>query len=353
MEQALPLVDNHQAADASRGLEGHDPILEIKDLHTYFYVEKKVLKAVKGVNLTLGRQSTLGIVGESGCGKSVTAMSVMRLIKEPPGKIVAGEILLRRTKGAAPVDLARLDPRGPQIRSIRGAEIAMIFQEPMTSLNPLRTIGNQISETVMLHQDVGQTEALNRAEEMLDKVRISAPHQRLHEYPHQLSGGMRQRAMIAMALSCNPAILVADEPTTALDVTVQAQILDLMLELQEDFHSSIMMITHNLGVVSQMADHVAVMYLGKVVEYSDKRTIFKHPLHPYTEGLLKSVPVLGRKSLKLAPIEGMVPGLAEEIRGCAFASRCPHVMSICRDQEPPLVEAERGHQVACWLHTDA
>jgi oligopeptide/dipeptide ABC transporter ATP-binding protein len=223
----------------------------------------------------------------------------------------------------------------------------------MTSLNPLRTIGNQIAETVKLHQKVGDTEALERAEEMLDKVRIAAPKQRLGEYPHQLSGGMRQRAMIAMALSCNPSILIADEPTTALDVTVQAQILDLMLALQEDFHSSIMMITHNLGVVSQMADHVAVMYLGKVVEYAPKRTIFKNPLHPYTEGLLKSVPVLGRKASKLLPIEGMVPGLADDVRGCAFAARCPHVMSICRDQEPPLTEIDTGHQAACWLHLEA
>ena len=329
------------------------PILEIKDLHTYFFVEKRVLRAVRGVTLTLGRQSTLGVVGESGCGKSVTAMSVMRLIKDPPGKITQGEILLHRTDDKPPVDIAKLDPRGPQIRAIRGGEIAMIFQEPMTSLNPLRTIGNQIAETVKLHQNVGETEALARAEEMLDRVRIAAPKQRLSEYPHQLSGGMRQRAMIAMALSCNPAILIADEPTTALDVTVQAQILDLMLALQEEFHSSIMMITHNLGVVSQMADYVAVMYLGKVVEYAPKRTVFKNPLHPYTEGLLKSVPVLGRKASKLLPIEGMVPGLTEEVRGCAFASRCPHVMNICREQEPPLTELEPDHQAACWLHMDA
>ncbi|MCB0130980.1 MAG: ABC transporter ATP-binding protein, partial [Caldilineaceae bacterium] len=214
-------------------------------------------------------------------------------------------------------------------------------------------IGKQIVEMIQAHDNMSKAAAQRKAVDLLGTVGIPQPAARAQQYPHEFSGGMRQRAMIAMALSCNPAILVADEPTTALDVTVQAQILDLMLELQEDFHSSIMMITHNLGVVSQMADHVAVMYLGKVVEYSDKRTIFKHPLHPYTEGLLKSVPVLGRKSLKLAPIEGMVPGLAEEIRGCAFASRCPHVMSVCRDQEPPLVEAERGHQVACWLHTDA
>jgi ABC-type dipeptide/oligopeptide/nickel transport system ATPase component len=252
---------------------------------------------VDGVNLTLGRQSTLGIVGESGCGKSVTASSVMRLVKFPPGKIVDGQILLHRNHGAAPIDIAQLDSRGAEMRAIRGGEIAMIFQEPMTSLNPLHTIGNQIAETVILHQKVNKQAALERAEEMLRRVHMSAPRQRLHEYPHQLSGGMRQRAMIAMALSCNPSILIADEPTTALDVTVQAQILDLMRELQKEFHSSIILITHNLGVVSQMADHIAVMYLGKVVEYAPMRPLFKQPLHPYTVGLLKSVPVLGRKAL--------------------------------------------------------
>ena len=326
-----------------------DPILDIQDLCTYFFVERGIVKAVDGVNLSLGRKSTLGIVGESGCGKSVTSMSVMRLVKNPPGRIVGGKMLLQRRNGTQ-VDLAQLDPRGAQMREIRGGEIAMIFQEPMTSLNPLHTVGDQIAETVMLHQKVNKTAALERAQEMLERVRISAPEQRLHEYPHQLSGGMRQRVMIAMALSCNPSILIADEPTTALDVTVQAQILDLMRELQAEFGSSIMLITHNLGVVSQMADQIAVMYMGKVVEYADKRSIFKHPLHPYTVGLLKSVPVLGRKANKLMPIEGMVPSPTEEIRGCAFASRCPHVMPQCREQEPELREVEPGHLAACWLH---
>ena len=326
-----------------------DPILEIEDLHTYFFVERGVVKAVDGVNLSLGRKSTLGIVGESGCGKSVTSMSVMRLIKSPPGRIVGGKMLLQRRNGQQ-VDLAALDARGAQMREIRGGEIAMIFQEPMTSLNPLHTVGDQIAETVMLHQKVNKTAALERAQEMLQRVRISAPEQRLYEYPHQLSGGMRQRVMIAMALSCNPSILIADEPTTALDVTVQAQILDLMRDLQAEFGSSIMLITHNLGVVSQMADQIAVMYMGKVVEYADKRTIFKQPLHPYTEGLLKSVPVLGRKADKLVPIEGIVPSPTEEIRGCAFASRCPHVMPQCREQQPELREIHRGHLAACWLH---
>ncbi|MGB0385014.1 MAG: ABC transporter ATP-binding protein [Ardenticatenaceae bacterium] len=329
-------------------------ILELKDLRTYFFVEKGTVKAVDGVNLKLDRKSTLGVVGESGCGKSVTARSIMRLVKSPPGKIVDGEILLHRAQNGHKkvVDLVKLDPKGAQIRAIRGAEIAMIFQEPMTSLNPLFTVGRQIAESVELHQKVGHQEALERALEMLQKVQIGDPKQRINEYPHQLSGGMRQRVMIALALSCNPSILVADEPTTALDVTVQAQILDLMRDLQRDFGSSIMMITHNLGVVSQMADHVAVMYFGKVVEYGTVREIFHHPLHPYTVGLLSSIPVLGsrRKSRKkLAPITGMVPNPTEDIPGCAFAARCPHAMKICQEQ-PPLKEVHSGHLVACWLH---
>jgi oligopeptide/dipeptide ABC transporter ATP-binding protein len=299
----------------------------------------------------LERETTLGIVGESGCGKSVTASSIMRIIQSPPGKIVEGQILFhKRQNGQTEViDIAALDARGRRMRQLRGAEIAMVFQEPMTSLNPLFNIGNQIAETVELHQKVSHEEALDRAKEMLYKVRISDPKQRLKQYPHQLSGGMRQRVMIALALSCNPSILIADEPTTALDVTVQAQILDLMRELQADFGSAIILITHNLGVVSQMADYVAVMYLGKVVEYAPVREIFHHPLHPYTVGLLKSVPVLGRKRKLLVPIEGMVPSPSDDIQGCAFASRCPHAMQICREL-PPLKEVQPGHQVACWLH---
>ncbi|MFZ1756216.1 MAG: ABC transporter ATP-binding protein [Caldilineaceae bacterium] len=327
-----------------------EPLLEIKNLKTYFFLERATVKAVNGVNLTLGRQSTLGVVGESGCGKSVTAHSIMRLIKEPPGKIVEGEMLLHQDDGTV-VDLVKLNPRGRQIREIRGGEIAMIFQEPMTSLNPLHTIGDQIAEVVMLHQDVNKKQALERAEEMLQRVRIAAPAQRLHEFPHQLSGGMRQRVMIALALSCNPKILVADEPTTALDVTVQAQILELMQELQTDFDSSIMLITHNLGVVSQVADEIAVMYLGKVVEFADVHTLFHNPKHPYTEGLLKSVPVLGKKTKMLIPIEGMVPSATIDIRGCAFAERCPHRMQICDEQSPELRSiGSNGHLVACWLH---
>ena len=327
-----------------------DTILEIKNLRTHFVLETSTVRAVEGVNFALDGNKTLGLVGESGCGKSVTALSIMQLIQSPPGKIVEGQILFhRQNENGNVVDIASLDPRGAQMRSIRGGEIAMVFQEPMTSLNPLYAVGGQIAESVQLHQNVGRREAMSRALEMLYKVRIADPEQRLHEYPHQLSGGMRQRVMIAMALSCNPAVLIADEPTTALDVTVQAQILDLMHELQSDFGSSIILITHNLGVVSQMADHVAVMYLGKIVEYADVHTVFHRPLHPYTVGLLNSVPVFGRKGKKvLVPIEGIVPTPTEEIQGCAFAPRCSQAKEICAEQEPRLQEVEPGHHVACW-----
>jgi oligopeptide transport system ATP-binding protein len=330
------------------------PILEIRNLKTYFFLERSTVRSVDGVDLTLPRKSTLGLVGESGCGKSVTAMSVMRLIQSPPGKIVEGEILLHRKKTGEVVDIAKLDARGPEMRHIRGGEIAIVFQEPMMSLNPLYTIGDQIAEAVQVHQKVGRKEAMDRALEMLGKVQISAPKQRLYEYPHQLSGGMRQRVMIALALSCNPSILIADEPTTALDVTVQAQILDLMNQLQADFDASIILITHNLGVVSQMAEHVAVMYLGKIVEFADTHELFHEPLHPYTVGLLNSVPVLGRKGRKdLVPIKGMVPTPTDVIPGCPFAPRCPRVMNICRERLPELREVDLGHATACWLYEEA
>jgi len=326
------------------------PILEVKNLKTYFFLERGVVKSVNGVDFNLYPKQTLGIVGESGCGKSITSMSIMRLIQSPPGRIVEGEILLKRKDGDA-VDIVKLDPRGPLIREIRGGEIAMIFQEPMTSLNPLRTIGDQIAEAIILHQYLNKKQAMDRAQEMLAKVQMSAPAQRVREYPHQLSGGMRQRAMIALALSCNPEILIADEPTTALDVTVQAQILDLMRQLQEDSNSSIILITHNLGVVSQMAQQVAVMYLGKIVEFAPTHDLFHNPLHPYTVGLLNSIPVLGRKGKQvLVPIKGMVPSPTENIRGCPFAARCPQVMPICREQLPPLTEIQPAHTAACWLH---
>ena len=325
-------------------------VLAINNLKTYFFLESGTIKSVNGVSLTLARNTTLGLVGESGCGKSVMSLSLMRLVQTPPGKIVEGEMILHR-KGQPPIDLVQLDRRGAEIRSIRGGEIAMIFQEPMTSLNPIYNIGAQIAETIQLHQQLNRKDALDRALEMLYKVHISDPKQRLTQYPHQMSGGMRQRIMIAMALSCNPSILIADEPTTALDVTVQAQILDLMRKLQTDFESSIIMVTHNLGVVSQIADFVAVMYLGKIVEYGDTRAVFHRAQHPYTKGLLNSVPVFGKKGQKvLVPIEGMVPSPSEDIQGCAFADRCPHVLKICREKLPALVEIEPGHQAACWLH---
>ena len=330
------------------------PILEIRNLKTHFFLEKSVVRSLDGVDLDLPRKSTLGLVGESGCGKSVTAMSVMRLIPSPPGKIVDGEIKLHRKNTGEVIDIAKLDPRGSQMRNIRGGEVAIVFQEPMMSLNPLYTIGDQIAEAVKLHQKFGRKDAMDRALEMLTKVQISAPKQRLREYPHQLSGGMRQRVMIALALSCNPSILIADEPTTALDVTVQSQILDLMNQLQADFDASIIIITHNLGVVSQMADEVAVMYLGKIVEFAKTRDLFHEPLHPYTVGLLNSVPVLGRKGQQnLVPIKGMVPLPTDKIRGCAFAARCPPVMKICREQQPVLRDVRPGHQTACWLYEGA
>jgi oligopeptide transport system ATP-binding protein len=335
------------------GSASADTVLELKDLKTYFNLEEGTVKAVDGVSLTLKRNQTLGLVGESGCGKSITATSIMRLVKSPPGKIVGGEILLHQGQNGRShvTDLVKLPANGQRMRQIRGGEIAMVFQEPMTSLNPLYSVGTQIAETVQLHQRISKKEALGRAQEMLEKVQISDAKRRLDEYPHQLSGGMRQRVMIALALSCNPAILLADEPTTALDVTVQAQILDLMRALQQDFESSIVMITHNLGVVSQMADHVAVMYLGKIVEYAEVHEAFHTPLHPYTVGLLNSVPVLGKKSRKqLVPIRGMVPSPTETIVGCAFAARCPHVMPVCREETPVLREVRPGHHVACWLH---
>jgi oligopeptide transport system ATP-binding protein len=333
--------------------QSKQPVLDIQNLKTYFFLEKATVRALDGVNLRLMPGSTLGVVGESGCGKSIMAMSVMRLIQEPPGKIVDGKIMLKRKHEDRVVDLAKADPRGAMMRDIRGGEIAIVFQEPMTSLNPLYTVGDQISEAIILHQKLNKKDARDKTLEMLTKVQISAPKQRLDEYPHQMSGGMRQRVMIALALSCNPAILIADEPTTALDVTVQAQILDLMNSLKEEFHSAIMLITHNLGVVSQMASHIAVMYLGKVAEYASTHDLFHEPLHPYTSGLLNSVPVLGRKGKKvLVPIQGMVPTPTEVIPGCAFVERCPQAMDVCHNQRPELVEIKPGHLVSCWLYSE-
>ena len=323
------------------------PLLDIRDLKTHFYTDDGIVRAVDGVSLSIMPRQTLGVVGESGCGKSITAFSITRLIPSPPGNIENGQILFRKTPESDPIDLTQLDPKGAQMRGIRGNDIAMIFQEPMTSLSPVHTVGNQIAEAIRLHQNADKAEARERAIDALDKVRLPRPDRQVDAYPHELSGGMRQRAMIAMALSCNPNLLIADEPTTALDVTVQAQILDLMRQLQSDIGMAIMLITHDLGVVASMADYVAVMYLGKVVEYSDTRTIFKNPRHPYTKGLLNSLPQVGQKR-RLVPIEGAIPDPFEIPQGCAFATRCPHATRQCRE-EPQLLEIESGHRVSCWL----
>ena len=320
----------------------------VQGLKTYFYTFDGVARAVDDVSFSLSPGEILGVVGESGCGKSVTAQSIMRLIPEPPGKIQGGEILFDG------IDLVHLPME--QIRGIRGNRISMIFQEPMTSLNPVFTIGNQIAEMFMLHKGLSHKESMNQAIEMLQKVQISAPESRVNEYPHQLSGGMRQRVMIAMALSCNPEILIADEPTTALDVTVQAQILELILKLQEQFATAIMMITHDLGVIAEIARRVVVMYAGKVVEAADTIPLFENPRHPYTQGLIRSIPNLGSRvedhRERLPEIKGMVPGLLQLPQGCKFHPRCSHAMDICRNQEPVLEAVGEGHQAACWLYSE-
>ncbi len=325
------------------------PLIEVKNLKTYFFTEDGVVRAVDGVDFTIDPEKTLGVVGESGCGKSVTALSVMGLVQTPPGKITEGEILYHRDGNVT--DLTQLNPKGRKYRSIRGNEIAMIFQEPMTSLNPVYTIGNQIMEAIILHQHLRKREAHKKAIEMLRSVGIPVPEQRVDEYPHQLSGGMRQRAMIAMALSCNPSLLIADEPTTALDVTIQAQVLDLMNDLRKDFHAAIQFITHDLGVIAQMADDVVVMYLGKIVESATSSETFHNPKHPYTQGLLNSIPSLTTtKDERLIPIKGVVPDPFDVPEGCGFEPRCPHAMDICKREIPTLKEIAPGHQVSCFLY---
>jgi peptide/nickel transport system ATP-binding protein/oligopeptide transport system ATP-binding protein len=317
-----------------------DKLLELKNLKTYFFTEEGVSKAVDGVNFEIYPGETLGVVGESGCGKSVTSLSVMRLIPEPPGKIVEGEILF---KGR---DITRLSQA--EMRKIRGNEISMIFQEPMTSLNPVFTIGDQISEAIIIHKNVSKKEAMEQSVEMLRKVGIPLPEQRVHEYPHQLSGGMRQRVMIAMALSCDPELLIADEPTTALDVTIQAQILDLMNSLKDKFNMSIMMITHDLGVIAEICDRVAVMYAGKIVEYTDVKTLFASPKHPYTWGLMNSIPRMDKEVERLTAIPGIVPSSLDFPEGCKYNTRCPLADEKCIAEEPEIEEVEKGHKVRCW-----
>ena len=320
-----------------------DPLITIDSLKTYFYTDDGVVKAVDDVSLVIPRGKTLGLVGESGCGKSVTALSVIRLISRP-GKIAGGQIVMQAN--GKPTVLNKLSEA--EMRGIRGSSISMIFQEPMSSLNPVFTIGAQIAEAVQLHQKLGKADAWAKAVEMLRKVKIPEPAQRAREYPHQLSGGMRQRAMIAMALSCEPKLLIADEPTTALDVTIQAQILDLLQQLQQDVGMSILMITHDLGIIAETADDVAVMYASKVVEYAPVEELFANPLHPYTHGLFKSRPEMGKsKQEKLETIEGMVPSPLRFPQGCKFHPRCPYAQERCTTEEPELREIRPGHQVRC------
>jgi peptide/nickel transport system ATP-binding protein len=329
-------------------LAAPEPILDIADLRTWFFTRDGVVRAVDGVSFHVLPGETLAIVGESGCGKSVTALSILRLIPSPPGRIVSGTI---RFAGRDLLGLSEAE-----MREVRGNEISMIFQEPMTSLNPVLTVGRQIAETLTLHQGLDHKTALAKAVDMLRLVHIPEAERRITEYPHQLSGGMRQRVMIAMALACNPKLLIADEPTTALDVTIQAQILDLMRELKHKIDAAIVLITHDLGVVAEMAQRVVVMYAGKKAEEAPVATLFRRPLHPYTKGLLASVPRLGtslhlERAPRLAEIPGTVPSLKEPIPGCPFETRCPFATDLCRRAMPAFDEKEPGHFTACF-HSD-
>jgi oligopeptide/dipeptide ABC transporter ATP-binding protein len=326
-----------------------EPLLEIENLQTHFFTQAGVVRAVDGVSYDVRGGEILGVVGESGCGKSVTALSVLRLVANPPGRIVGGAI---RFEGTNLLDLSE-----SEMEAIRGNDISMIFQEPMTSLNPLLTVGRQIGEAIVLHRRVSWREATDQALEMLRRVHIPEPERRLQAYPHQLSGGMRQRVMIAMALSCDPKLLIADEPTTALDVTIQAQILDLMRELQDTLGTAIVLITHDMGVVAENADRVVVMYAGRKVEEASAKELFEMPGHPYTKGLLASLPNLetaahsNARRARLNEIKGMVPSLANLPQGCTFAARCGFATEECRAAYPPLEQQRPGHWIACW-HAD-
>jgi peptide/nickel transport system ATP-binding protein len=321
-------------------------LLDVKNLKTYFFTDEGVVRAVDGVDLYIEKGETLGVVGESGCGKSVTALSIMKLIPQPPGKIIEGEILYNGTN--------LVDLPASQMRKIRGKEISMIFQEPMTSLNPVFTCGEQIAEALRLHEGLGRRAAMDKTVEMLKLVHIPNAERRVKEYPHQLSGGMRQRIMIAMALSCNPKLLIADEPTTALDVTIQAQILELLNELKSKLKMAVMLITHDMGVIAETAQRVVVMYAAKVAEEAAVADLFKEPLHPYTQGLLRSIPridLAATERRRLETIPGTVPTLRGEIApGCRFAPRCPFVKSVCTEKDPVIKEVKPGHKVACWLY---
>jgi len=339
-------------------------LIEIRDLRTYFHLVEGTVRAVDGVDLKIKRGQTLGLVGESGCGKSMTAHSMLRIVP-PPGRIEEGEILYHKSVSkegfstmTEVIDLAKLNPKGKEIRAIRGNEISMVFQEPMTAMSPVRTVGRQIMEAIELHQQVDKAEARKRAIDMLARVKMPNPELTIDYYPFQLSGGMRQRATIAMALSCHPSLLIADEPTTALDVTTEAQILDLMRSLQEESGMAILYITHNLGVIAEMADEVAVMYLGKIVEQADVNDVFFNPLHPYTRALLRSIPQLNdaiardHKRRRLEVIKGMVPDPYSVLKGCSFHPRCPEFMAgVCNKVEPRTIEVEPGHLVRCHLYS--
>ena len=319
----------------------NDLVLEIQQLQTYFYVRGQVAKAVDEVDLAIASGQTLGLVGESGCGKSVTAHSIIGLIPDPPGKVVGGRILFEGTN--------LLELPEARMRKIRGNRISMVFQEPMTSLNPVYSVGNQVAEVIKLHQHLSRSETRNRVIEMFQLVGIPEAEKCIACYPHQMSGGMRQRAMIAMALACSPTLMIADEPTTALDVTIQAQILALMNKLKEETGASILFITHDLGVIAEMAQHVAVMYAGKVMEYTDVKTLFAEPKHPYTVGLLQSILVLGRgqRDQKLNAISGVVPSLLNLPSGCLFSDRCPDVFADCRTIEPHMYQVGKNHSARC------
>lgn len=336
-------VDTEEARFEARPAPEGEPLLEVEELRTYFDTRDGVVKAVDGLSFTLHPGEILGVVGESGCGKSITSLSIMRLVPQPPARFAGGAI---RFKGQ---DLLQLSEQ--EMRAVRGNEISMIFQDPMSSLNPVLTIGDQLTEAIILHKGLSQRAAMERAKEMLQLVQIPEPQRRLEEYPHQLSGGMRQRVMIAMGLACEPKVLIADEPTTALDVTIQAQILALMEEIREKLQTAIILITHDLGVVAEMADRVLVMYAGRKVEEAEVVELFERPQHPYTRGLMASIPKLvepGETAPRLAEIPGIVPTLHALPPGCTFAERCAFAQERCRREYPPLEEKRPGHFAACW-----
>ncbi|MHA1215005.1 MAG: ABC transporter ATP-binding protein [Candidatus Hodarchaeales archaeon] len=318
-------------------------LLDVRDLRTYFYTKKGIVKAVDGVSYKIKRGESLGLVGESGCGKSVSALSMMRLIPQPPGKIEGGEVWFDG------VDLLKLPMK--DMRKIRGNRISMIFQDPMTSLNPVLTVGEQVAETIRLHQQLTKQEVLEKVVEYFSMVGLPNPEDRLENYPHQLSGGMRQRVGIAMALSCNPSLLIADEPTTALDVTIQAQILEIMANLMKEIQTSLILITHNLGLVVELSQKVAVMYAGHIAEFGTVEQIFENPMHPYTIGLHESIPKINEKRDRLVPIPGEVPDLINPPSGCPFHPRCSKAMPVCRQEYPAEIEIEPGHRVSCHLYS--